>query len=144
MFPYLLLLFTVVPAIELMILIEVGSHIGSLNTILLIIVTGILGAALARLQGFIVIQKIQGNLNAGSLPSSELLDGLMILVGGVVLLTPGFVTDSLGFMLLIPFTRNLIKKLVQKKMEDMLRKGQVVQFRSGGPRKSNGYNDIDI
>ena len=144
MFPYLLLLFTVVPAIELMILIEVGSHIGSLNTILLILLTGVLGASLARLQGFIVVRKIQTSLNGGNLPSGELLDGLMILVGGITLLTPGFVTDTLGFLLLIPFTRNLIKGLVRHKMEDMLRKGQIVQFRSRGQGGRSGYDDIVI
>ena len=144
MFPYLLLLFTVVPAVELMILIEVGTYIGSLNTILLIVLTGILGASLARLQGFIVIRKIQTSLNAGNLPSAELLDGLMILVGGIVLLTPGFVTDAIGFMLLIPLTRALIKKLVRGKMEDMIRNGQVMHYRSGGPRQKSGYDDIDI
>ncbi|MCB9721839.1 MAG: membrane protein FxsA [Candidatus Omnitrophica bacterium] len=144
MFPYLLLLFTVVPAVELMILIEVGSHIGSLNTILLILLTGVLGASLARLQGFIVVRKIQTSLNGGNLPSGELLDGLMILVGGITLLTPGFVTDTLGFLLLIPFTRNLIKGLVRHKMEDMLRKGQIVQFRGRGQGGKSGYDDIDI
>lgn len=144
MFPYLLLLFTVVPAVELIILIEVGSYIGSLNTLLLILLTGVVGAALARLQGFIVIRKIQNNLNGGNLPSAELLDGLMILVGGIVLLTPGFVTDALGFVLLIPFTRNIIKRLVRRKMEEMLRNGQIVQFRGGGPQGPSRYDDIDI
>lgn len=148
MFPYLLLLFTIVPAVELVILIEVGSHIGSMNTILVIILTGALGAYLARLQGFIVLRKIQESLNSGNLPSSEVLDGLMILVGGITLLTPGFVTDTIGFLLLIPLTRSVIKKLVRHRMEEMLRKGQIVHFRSGdprqGPRRGPGYDDIDI
>ncbi len=143
MFPYLLILFTVVPALELVLLIEVGRHIGSINTLLVIVLTGILGASLARYQGFLVLNKIQTNLGKGHLPSEELMDGLMILVGGIVLLTPGFATDALGFMLLIPLTRTAIKKLVRKRMEDMIRKGQIVQVNQFQTR-DDGYTDIDI
>ena len=143
---YLLLLFTIVPAVELYILLEVGSQIGAANTIMLIIFTGILGATLARLQGFIVLNKIQQNLNKGLMPSAELIDGLMILVGGIVLLTPGFVTDALGFVLLIPWTRSLIKYIVKNKFEHVIKKGEAVHFRdSGGQQKSpDGYDDIDL
>ncbi|MBZ0165374.1 MAG: FxsA family protein, partial [Candidatus Omnitrophica bacterium] len=105
---------------------------------------GVVGAALARLQGFLVIRKIQLSLNGGNLPSAELLDGLMILVGGIVLLTPGFITDALGLLLLIPFTRGLIKHLVRHKMEAMVRSGQFVQMRPNNPGKKSRYDDIDI
>ena len=115
MFGYLIILFTVLPAIELAVLINVGSHIGAGNTILLIILTGVAGAYLARLQGFIVFEKIQTQLSSGKMPSEEMIDGLMIFCGGVLLLTPGFITDALGFLLLIPITRNLIKKVIRKK-----------------------------
>ena len=120
MFGYLVLLFTVLPAIELVLLIEIGSNIGAGNTLFIIIFTGVLGAYLARLQGFLVLRKIQDSLNQGIMPSAELMDGLMILVGGIVLLTPGFITDAFGFLLLIPLTRTVIKKLFAKKFEDMI------------------------
>ena len=143
MFGYLILLFTLVPAVELMLLIEIGGTIGAGNTILIIILTGVLGAYLARLQGFLLFQKIQSNLNQGIMPNAEMLDGLMILVGGIVLLTPGFITDLFGFLLLIPWTRSLIKMLFNKKFESMIARGQVT---TSPPlsRPNDGYDDIDI
>ena len=143
MFGYLIILFTVLPALELAILIELGAHIGAGNTLLLIIFTGVLGAYLARLQGFITLTKIQHNLNTGVLPNEDLMDGLMILVGGIVLLTPGLITDTIGFLLLIPWTRLLIKKVLRKKFETMIKNGEAVQFQSFG-QKDKHYDDIDI
>lgn len=143
MFGYLVLLFTLVPAVELMLLIEIGGTIGVGNTILIIVLTGVLGAYLARLQGFIVFQKIQSDLNKGIMPNSEMIDGLMILVGGIVLLAPGFITDALGFLLLIPWTRTLIKKWFNKRFEGMIARGQI----STSPpfsRPNDDYEDIDI
>ncbi len=116
MFFYLILLFTIVPALELMVLIEVGSVIGSFNTILIIILTGGLGAALARLQGFAVLRNIQKNLNEGRMPTDDMVNGVMIFAGGLLLLTPGFLTDTLGFLLLIPWTREIIKIIVKQNM----------------------------
>lgn len=143
MFGYLVLLFTVLPAVELMLLIEIGSNIGAGNTVLVIILTGVLGAYLARLQGFRILQEIQNELNHGIMPNAQLLDGLMILVGGIVLLTPGFITDTLGFLLLIPWTRTLLKKWFQKKFEEMISRGQVVSFTPFN-RPNDHYDDIDI
>ena len=143
MFGYLILLFTLVPAVELMLLIEIGGTIGAGNTILIIILTGVLGAYLARLQGFLLFQKIQSNLNQGIMPNAEMLDGLMILVGGIVLLTPGFITDLFGFLLLIPWTRSLIKMLFSRKFESMIARGQVTTS-TPFSRPSDGYDDIDI
>ena len=143
MLGYLILLFTVLPALELALLIKVGTYIGAGNTILVVIVTGVLGAYLARLQGFLVLRRIQANLNRGILPDDQLMDGLMILAGGIALLTPGFITDILGLLLLVPWTRALIKKWCRNKFEDMLRKGQIVTvtpFR----HPTDGYDDIDI
>ncbi|VAX35153.1 hypothetical protein MNBD_UNCLBAC01-1813 [hydrothermal vent metagenome] len=145
MFGYLILLFTLLPALELALLIKIGGDIGVGNTLLIIIFTGVFGAYLARLQGFLVLQKIQNSMNQGQMPSSELLDGLMILIGGIVLLTPGFVTDTLGFFLLIPWTRSLIKVWVGHKFESMIQKGQGINITSfGGSRDHKKYDDIDI
>lgn len=146
MLGYLILLFTIVPAIELAVLIKVGTVIGTMNTISLIIITGVVGGTLARYQGLMVLMKIQDSLNRGIMPSAELLDGLMILVGGVLLLTPGFVTDTLGILLLIPWTRSVVKWLVRQKFQAMMDRGQVVHFGtfSGGGRRFGDYDDIDM
>lgn len=143
MFGYFILLFTVLPALELALLIKIGSHIGVGSTLLILIFTGILGAYLARLQGFLVFRKIQDNLGRGIMPSVELLDGAMILAGGILLLTPGFITDTLGLCLLIPWTRFLMKKLISKKIEEMIKKGQIVAP-AQRQRPNDGYTDINI
>ncbi|MCK5082042.1 MAG: membrane protein FxsA [Candidatus Omnitrophica bacterium] len=143
MFVYLVLLFTILPAVELALLIKIGSNIGLGNTLFIIIFTGVLGAYLARLQGFLVLKKIQNDLNRGVMPNDQLIDGLMILVGGVVLLTPGFITDTIGFLLLIPWARALIKKWSRKKFEEMIAREQIVTFTPFN-RADNHYDDIDI
>lgn len=145
MFPYLLLLFTVLPAIELAILIKLGSQIGVTDTLLIIIFTGVLGAMLARYQGFVALQKIQTNMNNGKMPSEELIDGVMILVGGIVLLTPGLITDSMGFLLLIPLTRSFIKIWVKRIFTNMIKNGegvQIVRFSQTESKKDDDVIDI--
>ena len=145
MFFTMVILFTVLPALELALLIKIGGHIGVINTIFIIISTGVLGAYLARLQGFLTLNKIQASLNEGKMPSSELMDGLMILVGGIVLLTPGFITDTIGFLLLIPWTRALVKIWLQRRFENMIKNGQVMTFTSfRGQRNEFEKKDDDI
>ncbi len=143
---YLVILFTVLPALELALLIKVGSHIGALNTILIVIATGIIGAAIARYEGFRVLMKVQDSLQRGIMPSAEILDGFMVLAGGIALLTPGFITDVLGLLLLFPVTRAGIKWLLRRKFQSMIKQGQVVHFGSFGTtsKRSGGYTDIDI
>ena len=121
----LLLLFTIVPIIELYVLIEAGRQIGVGPTIGMVLLTGIAGAYLAKNQGFHLIQKIQHDLNAGRLPATELLDGAIILVGALLLLTPGFCTDLFGFCLLTPLTRNWIKPWLRNWLEQKLRRGEI-------------------
>lgn len=117
MFIRLIAIFVIIPLIELAILIKVGSYIGLWPTILIVVLTGILGAALARYQGFMIINKIKSDLNSGRVPAQELIDGLLILVGGIVLLTPGFLTDFCGFLLLIPQTRSLFKRIIKSQFQ---------------------------
>jgi len=124
MFFRLLLLFTLIPLIELYILIKVGGLIGALNTILIIIVTGITGAYLARTQGFIVIQKINLAMEQGRTPGRELLEGLFILIGGFTLLTPGFITDIMGLSMLLPFTRSFYIKIALRLIQNKIDTGQ--------------------
>jgi UPF0716 protein FxsA len=103
--------------VELSILINLGGYIGPLATLALVALTGVIGVSLAREQGFIVISKIKNSLDRGKLPADSLIEGLLILIGGVMLLTPGLLTDISGFMLIIPFTRNLIRDIVKNKFK---------------------------
>ena len=109
----LLLLFIVVPAVELALLIELGSRLGTLPTLGLIALTGIVGAYLARRQGLSVLRRAQEQMNRGELPAGSLGDGVMILIAGALLMTPGILTDVLGFSLLVPRVRAAIKSHLQ-------------------------------
>ena len=117
MFFKLLILFIAIPLLELALLIKIGTLIGTFNTILLILITGILGAALTKQQGLGVITRIREDMALGRVPSDELFNGVCILVGGFLLLTPGLLTDALGFSLLIPSARQGIKKYLRYKLE---------------------------
>jgi UPF0716 protein FxsA len=121
----LLLLFVLVPLLELAILIRLGNLIGFWATIAIVVVTGTIGALLAKSQGLQVLAAIRTDLASGRMPTDRLLDGLLILVGGAVLLTPGLLTDVAGLMLLLPFTRNRMKRGVRRRLEGMARSGQV-------------------
>ena len=113
----LFLAFTIIPIIEIYLLIEIGSMFGALTAVTLVILTGFLGAFLARMQGLQTLYRIQKSLREGRMPSGELLDALLIVIAGLVLLTPGFLTDSVGFLLLIPATRNSIKYWLRRQIE---------------------------
>jgi len=109
-FSKLLILLIVVPVVELYILIEIGQQIGAFTTIGIIVLTGIVGAYLVKNQGFMILRKIQHDLSQGILPGDSLLQGIIILAGGIFLLTPGFITDIIGFIFLIPISREIVKK----------------------------------
>ena len=113
----LFLAFTIIPIIEIYLLIEIGSMFGALTAVTLVILTGFLGAFLARMQGLQTLYRIQESLREGRMPSGELLDAMLIVIAGLVLLTPGFLTDSAGFLLLIPATRNSIKYWLRRQIE---------------------------
>ena len=112
--PLFLLLFVGVPLIELYLLIQVGSEIGALSTIALSVFTAILGSLLVRVQGFSVLMRVRTLLDHGETPALEVLDGALLLIAGLMLLLPGFLTDGLGFLLLIPPVRQwLIRRFVR-------------------------------
>ena len=117
MFFKLFLAFTTIPIFEIYLLIHIGTIFGVFTSIGLVVFTGILGAYLARIQGLQTIFRIQESLREGRMPSGELLDALLIGVAGLVLLTPGFLTDTVGFVLLIPSTRNAIKSWLQSNIK---------------------------
>ena len=97
----LTLLFVLMPLGELAILVYLGTIIGALYTVLIVVLTGILGAILTRSQGLAILSRIRSNLQRGILPANELFDGVLILVGGLLLLTPGIITDKLNLILII-------------------------------------------
>ena len=130
MLGYLILLFTVVPIIELTLLIKIGQHIGAGNTIAIVIFTGITGAYLAKMQGLRILRRIQGDVNQGIMPADKLFDGVLILCSGILLLTPGLLTDIMGFLGLIPLTRNLFKRWLKSKAEDFISQGKVITITS--------------
>lgn len=112
MFIKLLLLFTVVPLVELLILVQLGELVGLLPTIALVIFTGALGAWLARMEGLRTLAAVQRDMSEGRMPTERLIDGLLILIAAAVLLTPGLLTDTCGFFLLIPAGRRLVRRKV--------------------------------
>ena len=126
MFIRLFILFTVVPVIEIYLIIKTGQIIGPLPTVLLLLAISMAGAWLVRAQGFQTMRNIQSELAQGRLPAAQLMDGAMVLVGGVLLLTPGFFTDLLALFLLIPFTREFIKRLVGTWLQRRLAAGTYV------------------
>ena len=113
----LFLAFTLIPFSELYLLIKIGYYLGAFNTILVVIVTGLLGAYLAKLQGIKTMMRVRESMNRGELPAEEMLDALLIFVAGIVLLTPGFITDLAGLSILIPNTRSLFKQWLRKKFD---------------------------
>ncbi len=110
MFRWLLLLFLVVPLVEIYVLIQVGTVVGAFPTVLLVVLTAVLGAALMRLQGFSTLARVQASLNRGEIPATELVEGAILLVAGALLLTPGFVTDAVGFACLVPPWRTALAR----------------------------------
>ncbi len=113
----LFLAFTIIPFIEIYLLIKIGSYLGAFNTVVIVICTGFLGALLARYQGLNTMLKVRASLERGEMPAEELLDALLILLAGIVLLTPGFLTDLAGLMILIPTTRLMFKRWLRKKFD---------------------------
>ncbi|MDJ0957872.1 MAG: FxsA family protein [Arenicellales bacterium] len=115
MFPFLLLLFFLVPLIEIYLLIEIGGVIGVGWTIFFVVFTAVLGAFLVRAQGFSTINRIRTQMNQGQLPAMELIEGLFLLIAGALLLTPGFFTDAIGFVCLTPpLRRSIIRYILSK------------------------------
>jgi UPF0716 protein FxsA len=125
---FLVLLFIVVPIAELFVIIQVGEAIGVLPTIALLIVDSILGAALMRSQGRLAWRRFQAALTEGRMPHREVADGALVIFGGALLLTPGFISDVLGIVLLLPPTRALARALLTRRLLPRL-----VVRRFGGP-----------
>jgi UPF0716 protein FxsA len=117
MFARLALLFTLVPLVELVILIRIGQAISLGPTLGIIILTGVVGAMLAKRQGLRTLSDIQAELAQGRVPTAALVDGLMILVAGSLLVTPGVLTDAVGFVLLVPVSRRILRQRLRRYFE---------------------------
>lgn len=125
---YFIFLFTVVPILELALLIRIGQVWGLTNTMLLVVLTGILGAILLKIQGISILRRIDRELNQGIIPSDALFDGFFIFCGGLLLITPGIITDILGLTLLFPLSRNLFKYGIKKKIRKTFERGNTIHF----------------
>ncbi len=121
----LLFLFVVVPAVELALLIEIGSRIGTGETLLIIVATGILGASMARRQGLGVLQRLQQETQEGRLPADPMIDGAFLLVAGALLVTPGVLTDLVGFLCLVPAFRRAVRGLLRRRFEQAVQDGRI-------------------
>lgn len=103
--PYFLILFIAMPIVEIALLLRVGEAFGWAPTLLIVIATAVIGSAMLRQQGLVTMNKARQRLDSGEVPAQQLLEGMLIMIGGVLLLTPGFVTDTFGFLCLVPPTR---------------------------------------
>jgi len=127
-----LLLFILVPTVELILLIQIGGMIGTLATVCVIVLTGALGATLARWQGLGVLRQMQIDLAEGRLPAGALIDGAIILFAAALLLTPGFLTDTIGFLSLVPGFRSVLKRVLWRRFEKAVREGGTNVFIQAG------------
>ncbi|ATH92757.1 FxsA family protein [Bacillus glycinifermentans] len=116
---FFLLFLIIFPACEIGLFLFSAKSIGVLPTVLLIILTGFLGAALAKKQGIEIYHKVQRDLQYGKMPGDAMLDGLCIFVGGMLLLLPGFLSDMIGLLLLLPLTRNRLKPFLSRRLKKM-------------------------
>jgi len=126
---WLLLLFIIIPAVEIGVFIVAGQTIGGFATVALIIATGILGAYLAKRQGLEVWKRVQDQISHGIPPGDALLEGLCVLAGGIMLLSPGFITDLAGLFLLLPPTRKLCKPILYKLFKQWASRRQIFIYR---------------
>ncbi len=122
---HLFLLFAIIPMVELAILIRVGSYLGFFNTITIVILTAVIGAYMVKMEGIGVLSRIQQSMQGGVFPEDVLVNGMLILVAGALLLTPGFFTDIIGFLMVFPFTRNYIREFVMRYIKNKMPPGDI-------------------
>jgi len=106
------LLFIIIPLVELYVIIAVGEHIGAFWTVILVLLTAVIGVNLLRMQGMSTLMRAQRNMAQGAIPAMEMIEGIALAVAGVLLITPGFITDSIGFLLLLPASRQAVIRYI--------------------------------
>lgn len=127
----LLVIFIVIPILELMVIIEVSSHIGLLYTFLSLLLISVAGAALAKQQGYQAVARIREEMGAGRMPGDSLIDGALVLAGALMLLTPGYLTDAAGLLLLLPPARKVARAYVKRRIQRAVSRRQVRIFTTG-------------
>lgn len=127
----LIFIFTIIPLIELALLVKMSNSFGLSFIITLVTITGLLGGALTKHQGKETINKINDSLAQNQLPADNLMNGLLVLIGGVLLITPGVLTDIGGFTCLIPFSQSKIQIIVKNKLNRLIKTGRIQFFPSG-------------
>ena len=136
---YALLLLFLMPIIEMWLLITIGSYIGALSTILLVLLTALIGIGLLRAQGFTTLWRGKEKLQQGKIPAQEIMEGIVLAVSGALLLTPGFVTDAIGLLGLLSFTRILLVRGILHKVNFITASAQPFgQQPFGSDPKNNG------
>jgi UPF0716 protein FxsA len=125
MFFKLFLAFTLIPVAEIYLIIKLGGFLGAFNTVAIILLTGFAGAALARMQGMETMLRVRHSMQQGLVPAEEMVDALLIFIAGIVLLTPGFITDISGLLLLFPPSRFHIKRFLRLKFDQWHRNGNI-------------------
>ena len=135
-----LIIFVAIPLVEVAAFAYIGGEIGIMNTLLFCLLTAGIGGFLVRAQGLATLMKAQTSLRSGQLPMNELFDGFCLVVSGALLLTPGFVTDGLGFALLVPAFRSILKHLVTK---HSLFQGSVYTSNTSAPRDNGDIIEGD-
>ena len=120
-----LLLIVLVPLLELYILIKIGGYLGAFQTIALVVITALFGIVLARFEGLRTLQQIRQNLSQGIVPAEEMVDGVLIFVGGIFLIIPGVLTDLFALVLLIPYSRTRFKRWLRRRFDRMIAAGNV-------------------
>ena len=140
----LIALFILLPILELWLIVQIAHATSWAATILIVLGTGILGTMMTRRQGLKIWRRIQQALHRGEIPGNDLLDGLLLLVGGILLITPGLVTDTIGLFLLVPFTRVLVRSYLKKRFQHSLaqKTSRFSFYSSVYPPPPNGDNDI--
>jgi UPF0716 protein FxsA len=133
LFGRLLLLMTVVPAVELYLLIKIGGLVGPLTTIWLVILTGVVGASLARREGLSVLRQVQEDSRKGVAPTQSLTEALMVLIGGILLITPGVVTDLVGLLSIFPWTRRLVAPMLGRSIKSRIQVMDGVEIGTPAP-----------
>ena len=141
----LFLLFAILPIIEIAILINVGEQIGGWNTVFIVIITAFAGAHLVRQQGLNTLMQAQQKMQGGTMPGQEMAEGLLLVIAGVLLVTPGFITDGFGFLLSLPMTRPVIARALLKSLAvRVVTQGQTGEFNtqySAGKNQTEAGND---
>ncbi|MEE9310012.1 MAG: FxsA family protein [Cocleimonas sp.] len=134
-------IFLVIPILEIYFLIKVSDLIEVFPTIILVILTAVIGAGLLRQQGLSTLARLQQNMGQGKIPAQEMIEGVLLAVGGALLMTPGFITDTIGFLCLIPFSRKFIAQNIMKRSADKMKAGVSAQMGGFGGFSGGSYTE---